>query len=487
MTALSHKSDKELLEMVKLLHQKHGLDIFNMKWRKDNNSNTLFIYLSRRDYTTEKICEYLNIDFQDLHNDRWQKAAKKLGKTYFNSWEEIVDYVRPLVKDRTQFPTQQWFQKNGHGCVQRGLWKFGKRMNDLAAEFDFGSNFAEYICKAGLRHRSFGEVQVSDFLYKYGATYRSEPQYPDTFSTEKTDSGRFDFEFQGDEGTIYIEVWGGMKGNNDQSDYNKKRKQKEDFCSENKIPLLGIEYNDTLSEDKLETIFSPHLKNVRDKNVVNTITLSFEDRVISKCREIANNQPDGLMPSEHWLRKRDGWGNREGDADNTLPNEIRAIGGITKVRQILGEESQYRNWDDDKILKEIKDFYETYQKTPQAYATQWHRNKRGEHEVAKRAIRVMGAINRSKYSAEEAYRAAGIDEENINIRWDDARIISEVQKFIDTHGKFPNTYYAAWYRRKEGDYEIAKWASRLQSAMRRTKNLRTREAIEPHLNLKHIK
>jgi len=487
--ALCNETTEQLLQRAADLYQQHGLNSFNKTWQQENGHASLFTYLYSRKYGGKKIAQHLGVDLEELHQFTWKAAIENRGHTFFESWEDFVDYVRPLVEDRTELPTQDWFNENGYAEIPRALYsKFGKTINDLSAEFDhFVSDINQFICKAGLRHRSFAEVQVSDFLYKYGADYRSEPRYPEDFSTQHTDGGRFDFGLTIDQEQFFIEVWGSNYGRNQQR-YDSIRSEKEKYCQENNINLIGIEYADTLSEDKLKNIFEPYLSNVKNEIVVNSIILSFEERVVEDCRQLAAQQPDGLLPSEEWIRKRGRWKDREGDAYGTLPNEIRAIGGFLKVRQILGEELQYRDWDDDKILEELRDFYDTHQITPTKYISQ-HRLG-GENmttEVSNRATRLVGAMDRSDTSVQSFYTQVGIDKTEFRASWTDEQLIEEVQKFIDTHGKFPNTYYSGWNRKGVGDYETAKWAGRLQSAMRRTENLRTKEAMQSHLNLEHLK
>ena len=72
--------------------------------------------------------------------------------------------------------------------------------------------------------------------------------------------------------------------------------------------------------------------------------------------------PNGVFPTEEWLRKRGKWRYREGEAYNTLSIYIKKwIGGIRQLRSIIGqEENSTIKWNKEKVLKGYKSIFDEY-------------------------------------------------------------------------------------------------------------------------------
>jgi hypothetical protein len=222
--------------------------------------------------------------------------------------------------------------------------------------------------------------------------------------------------------------------------YARRRKAKEIFNQANPR-FIGIHHESCYDDNELSRILEPFIgiiapyqfDNPTDQ-VIPSTHWSNTDELLDYCRKFASEMPDGIFPTEEWLRKRGKWTNRSGPAYNTLAVYIRLwLGGIRKLRQILGQ--QYAStiqWDAESAIREYKRFFDEHGKTPGQLRGMVHDGTAREsiHEdVIADATRIVTAINKHVGSIAEAHRRLGMkpsrrywNTESAQTAWEDFKI-----------------------------------------------------------------
>ncbi|MBP04067.1 MAG: hypothetical protein CMA72_04705 [Euryarchaeota archaeon] len=236
--------------------------------------------------------------------------------------------------------------------------QFGQMREDIDNPAGGMKNRARYTESVnGMRWHSRCEASLSNFLYSRGITHRKGELYPEEYAeTSDYARGWYDIHFEAPDGRqIDVEIW----GNIDEA-YMKKRQAKEDFNSDNPN-FLGMDWDSCIEERLIETlepyigIIEPFVFEKPEHKIIQTAFWSDAEEIIETCRSIAAQQPDGRFPTEHWLRKRGHYADREGETYNTLGIYIQKyVGGLLKLREILGEDtSHYIRWDAEKTLEHL--------------------------------------------------------------------------------------------------------------------------------------
>ncbi|MDP1544751.1 MAG: hypothetical protein Q8L87_01925 [Anaerolineales bacterium] len=324
-----------------------------------------------------------------------------------------------IVEEQGALPPAAWFQASGYAMLVNHVYEDGKTWGDLrqaCGSFDT-SSFVPSRC--GLRWRSHPEASLSNFLFARGIRHDKGRKYPDAYAAFSGKTyGYYDLLFYDKTGRfIDVEIWGDKPNGHNEAIYAKVRETKERF-NLGRSDFLGIHYSDCRSDVSLSKILERYIGIIEPSvfeqpqdRFLETTHWSNADELLDTCRQIAAQQPDGKFPAEDWLRKRGKWAHREGPAYNTLSVYIKLwIGGIRKVRQLLGQEEHSTiQWDRGMALRELKAWYDTYGKSPGAVRRDVDR---GVYQVApdeiKRGSRIAMAIDKYAGGIITACAALGI-------------------------------------------------------------------------------
>lgn len=372
----------ELLKYCKLLYKKNGIEALSYK----NLPSKLYFQLYSRNITQKKLIEIFGLEKEYKIYKSSIPLRKKNGKNiYVWSWQRVVDQCSKIVKKEGFLPPPQWFQENSLGGIVQAVYNLGKTWGDLRDEFKSYENSTFVRSRNGLRWLSHPEASLSNFLYARGIRHSKGRRYPKDYS-QKTGLayGMYDLEFIDSKGNkIFVEIWGEKPNGHAKDRYEYKKKLKENYNLGNKY-FLGINFRDCYNEKRLEKILTPFIGIIKPfvfeksyDEVIPSTNWSNADELISFCKEFAKKQPNGIFPTEEWLRKRGKWKNREGEAYNTLAVYIKKwIGGIRKLREIIGQpENSTMKWDRDIVILEYKKWMEKYNKTPGSIRSLYNRNK----------------------------------------------------------------------------------------------------------------
>jgi hypothetical protein len=271
-------------------------------------------------------------------------------------------------------PPAQWFQNNKLGSLVFSVYQLGKDWEDLRAHFNSYSNSTFVKSRNGIRWLSHPEASLSNFLYARGIEHKKGEKYPTEYNNFGNASyGYFDLHFKDINNTfIDVEVWGNKPNGHNEEKYKVVREAKENFNINNKN-FIGIHYGDCFSEIRLEEILAPYIGHIApfvfdepNDKLLHSTHWSNADELIDYCKKIADDQPDGVFPTEEWLRKRGKWAERDGPAYNTVSIYIKTwIGGVRPLRKILNQEMHSTvAWTKDEALRAYKEWFEKYGFTP---------------------------------------------------------------------------------------------------------------------------
>lgn len=397
----------KLIDDCKKHYDEKGISFFLFK----NFDKKLYFKLYQQGIKTADILKRLGLEkeFRDFKADNAKWA-----------WPKIIEFVKPIVRENNFLPPAAWFHANKYGHIVAAIYYSGKTWDDLRREFNSYENSSFIISRNGMRWRSHPEASLSNFLYTRGIEHERGKRYPDSYSklTGQT-YGYFDLHFTDKSKRIIdVEIWGEKPNGHDKDHYEYKKNLKEKFNSENEN-FLAIDFRNCYEESALEEILEPYVgrispfifKNNHDKIIPST-HWSNADELIEYCKEFASKMPDGVFPTEEWLRKRGKWKKRDGEAYNTLSIYIKKwIGGVRKLREIIGQsENSTIKWDKDLVLKEYKDIYDKYGITTGQIRGKVRRNElsidKGE----------MKTINNIDYAVRKVFGTAYEVNELLNIK-----------------------------------------------------------------------
>lgn len=362
---------KQLLSYCKKLYSKKGISALTYK----EMPSKLYYALYSNNISQSKLIKLL-----DLHSE-YKKYKNNL---LIWNWKNIINECSIVVNKEGFLPPAQWFRDNGLGSMVTALYNSNKSWNDLREEFKSYSNSTFVKSRNNKRWLSHPEASLSNFLFVRGIKHNKGKRYPrDYEQLTGMKYGMYDLEFIDKKGKkVFVEVWGEKPNGHGEKLYAFKRKLKENY-NKNKN-FLGINFRDCYDEKKIEKILFPFIGKIKpfvfkksyDKEIPSS-NWSNADEIIEFCKEFAKKQPNGVFPTEEWLRKRGKWKNREGEAYNTLSIYIKKwIGGIRKLRKLIGQpENSTVKWSKQKVLKEYIKFYKKYNMTPGAVRTRCKRGK----------------------------------------------------------------------------------------------------------------
>jgi len=298
--------------------------------------------------------------------------SEKFGRW---TWVKIVEVALARKAQIGYLPPSSWFRKNGFPAMEGAVYRLGKTWGDVreAVESFESSSFSP--SRSGIRWRSKAEACLSDFLYARMIEHKKGRRYPPSYAATSGKSwGYYDLHFRASESNqwIDVEIWGGHPGAGEE-EYERTRALKEAYHRDNKF-FLGIDYRDCYSESRLEEILQSFIgivpptrfDNELDRLVPSSHWSTYEE-TLAYCKKIASSQPDGIFPSEKWLR--DNHLNEaitEGGSFSSLPAKINEyFGGFPRLREILGQAEHNRaEWSKQSVLRELDAWMIKYGKTP---------------------------------------------------------------------------------------------------------------------------
>jgi len=206
--------------------------------------------------------------------------------------------------------------------------------------------------------------------------------------------------------------------------------------------FLGIHYSDCYRDYALEYILKSYIGRIEpfifDKptdRVIHSTHWSNADELIEYCKEFVRIVPEGIFPTEGWLRKRGKWAGREGPAYNTLSIYIKKwIGGIRKLRNILNQpESNTISWSKDKAIYEYQKWYEKYNFTPTQART---RRRCLSSRERKKAQNIANAIRKYASTTEDINKQLGIEPKKLT-KWTREKIVSDSARLFNKYALTP--------------------------------------------------
>jgi len=234
-----------------------------------------------------------------------------------------------------------------------------------------------YKSRAGTRWRSRPEACLSNFLYARGVKHWRGERYPDEFAKVSGQKYcRYDLHFVTPAGEqIDVEIWGDFPEALSRGRYSATRAQKEAF-HEGSENFLGLHHLDCLQDTRLTDLLKRHIGIIEpfrfeqpSDHHIESAHWTDGDDLLETCRRIAAEQPDGIFPSEEWLRKRGRYAGRPGNSYPTLAKYIAKYlgpgGGIRKVRKLLGQAgASTTKWTPEAVMTAWRKFELDHGMTP---------------------------------------------------------------------------------------------------------------------------
>lgn len=319
----------------------------------------------------------------------------------FWSWQKIIATATEVATKEGYLPPAAYFQENGFAMLIQCLYQHGKTWADLRDALGSFQNSTYVESRSGQRWLSHAEASLSNFLYARNIVHEKGRRYPEEYEKlSGRKSGFYDMHFHTLNGNeIDVEIWGDKPHPLAEKRYAETREFKEQFNG-GRTTFLGIHHLDCHSDEKLTEILAPHIGYVFPTVFTKTHDPFIEsshwsnaDELLETCKQIAALQPDGILPTEEWLRKRGKFANRSGPTYNTVSVYIKTwLGGIRQARYLLGQgDSSTVKWSRELALHELKRWFDRYQKSPGAIAADIRRKglvfdrdelKRGQNIVA---------------------------------------------------------------------------------------------------------
>ncbi|HFD32938.1 MAG TPA: hypothetical protein ENJ28_09575 [Gammaproteobacteria bacterium] len=436
-------SDKEIIDYLKSRYQKHGIS--SLSYQSIKQEKGLYHVLYSRGFKQREIIKRLGLEKE--YKKYKEKTFKKVvdGKVQkWWSWDRVIDTTTLIVDEKGFLPPAQWFTLNGYGSLVQYVYNSNKRWEDLRAHFNSFENSDFVTSRNGMRWRSRPEASLSNFLYARGITHKTGEKYPEEYTKYGDSSyGYFDIHFRNARNEwVDVEIWGDKPKGHNEAGYAAKRKAKEAFNKGNSL-FLGLHYTDCYDDVRLEGllekyigIIDPHIFDKPEDKIIQTTHWSDADELIEYCKEIAKSQPDGVFPTEEWLRKRGKWKDREGPLYNTVSVYIKTwIGGIRKLRKILGQaENSTISWNRESAINEYKAWFNKYGFTTHQARTGARNLSNEEKRVAQN---ISSAVAKYVGIADEINSLLGIIPEKMT-KWGKDIILEETARIYEKYALTPN-------------------------------------------------
>ncbi len=240
---------------------------------------------------------------------------------------------------------------------------------------------AELTARNGIKYKSYAEVCFVNFMWARCIDFDHGKYYPTTFADLYGHRAVYDFHFRDDAMNIIdVEIFGGSRGGEEsQEKYARVRKCKEEFNASN-ANFLKLECDDCFKDDILTGLLQPYFKtkivpsrflHSHDK-CVDTAVWSIADQVMHRAQEIISNMPDHTFPSQHWFSRSCSYKSRqkaawEDDNWGHYLNMVRILGGLKKVKTMLGQKVR-RDWGVDDVIAVFRKCFHEYHISPSSKA-----------------------------------------------------------------------------------------------------------------------
>lgn len=471
-------TEEGLLRVCRELHEEHGFK--GLTFKALQAQGQLYMTLYHRGLKHSVLIEKLGLKdaYREYQETRPKTYAGKIREPW--TWERVVLEAKVAMKCHGQLPPSLWFQKNGLGALVHFIYRSGKTWADLREAVGDFTNSKYVESRNGLRWLSHAEASLSNFLYARGIEHKKGERYPNAI-TDFSDAKHafYDIHMKDKDGEwVDIEVWGDNPLGHDPMKYARRRKAKEKFNKSNPR-FVGIHHESCYDDGELSRILEPFIDLIQpfqfDKptdRVIPSTHWSNADELIEYCRKLASEMPDGIFPTEEWLRKRGKWADRPGPVYNTLAVYIRIwLGGVRKLRQLFGQQhASTIQWNAESALREYKRFFEEYGKTPGQVLGMVNDGTADEsisEEVAADASRIVTALSKYVGGVLEAQRRLGMkpsrrywDAESARTAWLD---------FETKHGIAPAQAVDYWNRKtsKALSEEESRFAASISNAFKK--------------------
>lgn len=435
-------SDSDIVEWLRERYKKNGIE--GLSYPSIKKVKGLYFNLYNRGLTQKKIIALLGLEqeYKEYKLSSFDRVVN--GKVQSRwTWARVIEEAEPIVEEQGFLPPAQWFTANGHGSLVQYVYSVNKNWGDLRSHFDSFESSQFVVSRNGMRWRSRPEASFSNFLYARGIEHKPGEKYAVDYSDFGDASyGYYDLHFRDVSGKwVDVEIWGDKPNGHNEGRYAEVREAKESF-NESNPRFLGVHYKDCYEESKLSGVLERFIGNVApfvfDKPVdrlVQTTHWSDADELITYCKVIADSQPNGLFPTEEWLRKRGKWADREGPAYNTVSVYIKQwLGGVRRLREILGQsEASTKSWDRESALAAYKEFFDRHGFTPRQATTT---SRKVSPELKREAARIGAAVLKYVGSVAIANELSGITP-RVKSKWSRETILAETLRLFKKYQLTP--------------------------------------------------
>jgi len=435
--------ESDYLEALDIVYREEGVEALKFQRLKELR---LYYPLYKFGWNAEKICHLYGMTTHE-----WKNAVKLTRNTtsgqldwneemVWKVWDQLVDkygYVPTANEVRQELPkfasifgymteySITFDMIRAKYPNQKYGPNFGQMSHPIARNMKSGiKNRARWTESVnGMRWHSRAEASASNFLYARGISHRKGKLYADEYA-EQSDYARgwYDIHFESPitGNTIDMEIWGNLG-----EEYAKKRLAKETF---NKINpnFFGMDWEDcneiglTKALESYIGIIEPFIFDKPEHKIIQTAFWSDAPEIIETCRWLAEQQPDGIFPTEHWLRKRGIYADRDGETYNTLGVYIQKyVGGLLKLRNILGEDtSHYHRWNKDSISVALDEWMQEYGISPAAYITRHRIHNNLDSITNNYAGSLASAVTKYLGTFGKAMKTLGYSQKNRVSKWE---------------------------------------------------------------------
>ena len=366
------------------------------------------------------------------------------------SWELVVKRAKELKEREGDLPTVQWCRKNGFSQLTNFVHKSGRTWEDLRVAIGSSASAHFYESRNGMRWRSRPEACLSNFLYARGIEHKRGERYPKSYSIKSgRHHGHFDMHFVSARGVwIDVEVWGDLNDKMSQGRYRVTRTKKE-LWNANRKNFIGIQYQDCLSDVRLGKILESFIGFIKpfrfekpQDQVIETAHWSNADELLVTCKQLAAQRPDGIFPSENWLRKRGKYVDREGPTYNTLAVRVNQwLKGTRAVRKLLGHDhASTIEWTPERVIAAWQAFEKKYELTPSQCQGKIRRSLAPEVAAESSKIYQAARLHRVLSQARNG--------QTRKVKWTREYALTAWRSFVAKYGLKPSECMSATQRRK---------------------------------------